>query len=380
MRLWALFYKTLIENVRDWKILAMMLSFAPFFVLLMYFYFHEGTTTYRVVVVNGDEGPLGGTLVAALEAYASPDSAIALRVRREDEPGRAEQRIREGTADLVIEIPREFSAALEAYARGARAAPAIVRSFGDPANVKYLTAAAVADYLTYEYAAAAAGYTGPVSLDARAVGNVESVSDFALYVPALLALALMMLMFTAAASLIKEKDKGTLVRLRISNMTTLEWLTAVSLSQVILGMVGMALAFLTTVALGYRTSGSLAAVAVVGVLSCLAIIAISVVVAAWLRTVFDLMTVGCFPFFVLMFLSGGMMPVPDVALFTVGERTVNLNEVLPTTHTVAALGRIMNFNGGLRDVAYELTAIVLLTTAFFAFGTWLFVRRHMRAT
>jgi ABC-2 type transport system permease protein len=379
MRLVALFNKTLIENIRDWKVLAMTLSFAPFFVLLMYFYLYEGTTTYRVVVVNRDEGELGRALADMLQDYTSPDETMVLQVRRENDLQLAQERIRERTADVVIEIPRDFSSVLEDFTAGARASPAVIRSYGDAANIKYLTAAAVADYLTYEYAAAAAGYTGPVTLDAHSIGNVESVNDFALYVPALLALALMMLMFTAAGSLIKEKDKGTLVRLRISNMTTIEWLTAVSLTQVLLGMVGMGLAFLTAVALGYRTSGSLVAVTVIGALSCLAIVGISVVVAAWLRTVFDLMTIGCFPFFVLMFFSGGMMPVPDVGLFSLGERTVNLNEVLPTTHSISALGKIMNLDGGLGDVVYELAAIVVLTVAFYASGTWLFTRHHMRA-
>lgn len=379
MRFGALFRKTLVENVRDWKILVMTLSFAPFFVLLMYFYFYEGTTTYRVVVVNRDEGMMGEALVEMLEAYASPDEAMVLRVRRENDLQRAQERIRQRNADIAVEIPQDFSRVLGEYASGRSASPAVIRSYGDPANVKYLTAAAVADYLTYEYAAAAAGFTGPVALLPQSVGNVESVNDFALYVPALLALALMMLMFTAAASLIKEKDKGTLVRLRISNMTTFEWLAAVSATQVILGMIGMGLAFLTAVALGYRTSGSLLALSVIGVLSSLAIIGISVVVAAWLRTVFDLMTVGCFPFFVLMFFSGGMMPVPDVALFTLEEHTVNLNEILPTTHSVSSMGKILNFNGGLGDVVYELAAIGTLTAAFFALGTWLFTRRHMRA-
>jgi ABC-2 type transport system permease protein len=379
MRVVALFKKTLVENIRDWKILGMTLSFAPFFVLLMYFYLQEGTTTYRVVVVDRDEGVLGQALAEVLQRRASSSEAVALQVRHENDLETAQRRIRDGTADVVIEIPRDFSSALDGLRTGARSSPAVARSYGDPANVKYLTAAALADYLTFEYAASIAGYAGPVRLEAHTIGNADSVNDFALYVPALLALALMMLMFTAAASLIREKDKGTLLRLRLSNMTTVEWLTAVSLTQVLLGLVGMGLAFLTAVALGYRTSGSLVAVSVIGALSSLSIIAISVMMAAWLRTVFDLMTIGCFPFFVLMFFSGGMMPVPDIALLTVGGRTVNLNDMLPTTHSISALGRVLNFDDGLGNVLYELIAIAALTVVFFAIGIGLFSWRHMRA-
>ena len=45
MRLNALLRKTMIENFRDWKMLVMTLSFAPFFVVLMYFYFEDATTS-----------------------------------------------------------------------------------------------------------------------------------------------------------------------------------------------------------------------------------------------------------------------------------------------------------------------------------------------
>ena len=90
--------------------------------------------------------------------------------------------------------------------------------------------------------------------------------------------------------------------------------------------------------------------AVVTALSSLSIMAFSVMVAASLRTIFDL-----------------------------GSRSVNLNDILPTTHTIDAYNRILNYDAGLGDVGYEMMAITLLTLVFFALGTWLFARRHMRA-
>jgi ABC-2 type transport system permease protein len=110
----------------------------------------------------------------------------------------------------------------------------------------------------------------------------------------------------------------------------------------------------------------------------LSIIAISLVVAAFLRTIFDLLTIGCFPFFILMFFSGGMFPLPPLRLFTVGSRSVNINDVLPTTHSITALGKILNSGAGLGDVLFELGAMAVLTVVLFAAGMELFSRRHMR--
>ena len=66
MRWRALLRKALLESVRDWKILILAVTFAPFFVVLMYGYFRAGTTVYRIAVVNRDAGPRGAALVAAL--------------------------------------------------------------------------------------------------------------------------------------------------------------------------------------------------------------------------------------------------------------------------------------------------------------------------
>ncbi|UCH11226.1 MAG: ABC transporter permease, partial [Fidelibacterota bacterium] len=142
----------------------------------------------------------------------------------------------------------------------------------------------------------------------------------------------------------------------------------------------VAVTFLTAAALGYRSTGSLVAVTMVALLSSMAMIAISVLVAAWLRTIFDLMTIGCFPFFILMFFSGGMFPLPPLRLFTVAGRSIDINEVLPTTHAIAAFDKILNVKLGLGDVIYELAAIAVLTVVFYVLGVWLFARRHLRPT
>lgn len=107
--------------------------------------------------------------------------------------------------------------------------------------------------------------------------------------------------------------------------------------------------------------------------------AFSVLVAAFLRTVFDLVTVGCFPFFILMFFSGGMFPLPGVPLFQLGDRAIQLNEILPTTHAITAMDQILSYGAGIGDIRFELGALGILTVAFYAFGTWIFTRRHMPA-
>ncbi len=386
-RLASLFRKEVTESVRDWKMWSMTLSFAPFFVLLMYAYLGHGTPVYDIAVVNTDAGAsasagtpfrAGDELVQALSEVVSENGDTILRVReiREEE---AEALLENRRADLVVVVPEGFSRAIQAARAGEGVDPVPLRSRGDPGNPDYLMAAAWADMTMMTYVEAASEVASPAYLQPETAGGGETLSEFELYVPGLLILSLMMLMFTAAGALIREKDKGTLIRLRLSHLTVLEWLTAVSATQLLMGLLALGLTYLTAVAVGYRAQGSLLILLVVGALASLSIMAFSVLVAAFLRTIFDLVTVGCFPFFILMFFSGGMFPLPGIPLLTVGERTVQVNEILPTTHAIAALDRVLSYGAGLGDIVYEMVAMAVLTVAFYALGTWIFTRRHMPA-
>jgi ABC-2 type transport system permease protein len=369
--------------------LATTLTLAPFFTALMFLYFDAASDSpYRLAVVNADEGVTttdgsvvnrGRDLIAELELAAEAEGGGVLRVYQDADTGAAIARLEAGSVDLVVVVPARFSAALEAFRDGNEAAAAVVTTYGDPSKPRYLMAAAWSDAITYSYAAEVAEIKSPVEVSMRTVGGEVSLSEFDLYVPGLLVLSVIMLMFTAAASIIKEKDKGTLVRLRISNMTSAEWLLSVTVVQVALGVIAVALTLATAMTFGYEPSAPLFALVLLSALSSVAIVGISILVAAWLRTIFDLMTIGCFPFFILMFFSGGMFPLPDIRLFELAGRSVNANDVLPTTHSISAFDGILNRGLGLGDVWFELVAITLLSVVFFVVGTAVFAKRHMSA-
>jgi ABC-2 type transport system permease protein len=389
MRLTSLFRKILIENIRDWKILILTLTFAPLFVLLMYFYAYESARgAYRIVVINRDTGvsdpdrgefTAGSELIETMETFEDQEGRRLFELEHTRDMPTARRLLLNNAVDLIIEIPEQFSEVLLAFNKGDLPEPVMVRTYGDPSKPRYIMAAVWSDMITYEYAAAASGMQSPLEIQVTTVSGQPNLNEFELYVPSLLVLALMMLMFTAAASLIKEKDKGTIIRLRLSNMRTFEWLVAVSLVQIIIGMLALVITYLTAVGLGYQPSGSIPAMMFVGFLACFSIIAISILVAAYLRTIFDLLTIGCFPFFILMFFSGGMFPLPPLRLFVVGDQPININDLLPTTHAISAVSKILNYSAGLREVAFELASITILTIVFFTAGVWVFTRRHMRA-
>jgi ABC-2 type transport system permease protein len=101
-------------------------------------------------------------------------------------------------------------------------------------------------------------------------------------------------------------------------------------------------------------------------------------VAAFLRSIFYLMTIGYFPFFILMFFSGRMFPLPGLQFFSITDYPVNVNDIFPTTPAITAIDKVMNYGTGLEGILFEMTLLILLTIAYFAVGVWLFRLKYMR--
>ncbi len=377
MRTLACLEKTFLENLREWKILSLTLVFAPFFVFLMSAYFHAAPSSYTMLVRVGDGGASRG-LVDAWRRATHADGSPVFRVIEVGDAADAERRVLNRDADLLTEIPAGFSAALDARTRGEAAAPPSLTHHGNASNPRSTVAMGFADYVAFQFACEATGAKPPIEVNAVMVGAPAQVTEFDLYVPALLVLALIMVMFTAAAALVKDVDRGTMPRLILSQLRVGELVAAVSINQVLVGTVALLLTYGAALSVGYRPRGSVAAVVVVGAVSTLSVVAIGLLTAAFLTTIFELLTVGCFPFFVVMFFSDCMVPLPKIPILSVAGFTFNATDVLPTSLTVRAFNRILNQGAGLADVTTELGVILLLTAVYFAAGGWLYQSRHMR--
>ena len=385
MRALAFFEKTFLENIREWKILILALTFAPFFIYLMYAYFGATAPSYKLLVLNHDrtdfavdvvETPGARGLIAEWERVMRPDGKPVFKVTEVEDVASAEVKVKNRDADLLIEIPEGFSRSLVDFRDRKAADPARVINHGDETNVRSSMAMAFSDHVAYTYAISVTNTPMPLAVDFRRLGVERTLSEFDLYVPALLVLSLIMVLFTAAGTLMKEVEKGTMSRLKLSRLSATELLAAVSLNQVLIGVAALAFAFLAAFSVGYRAEGSLVSLLIVGAVSTLSVVAISVLVAAFLNSVFELLTIGCFPFFILMFFSESMFPLPKITLFQVAGNTVYANDILPTSLTVRAFNQILNYGAGLQDIVFELCVILLLTAVYFALGVWCFQRRH----
>jgi ABC-2 type transport system permease protein len=386
MRSIAYFHKTFKENIREWKISILALVFGPFFVYMMHAYFGSTTISYTMLTINHDRAvssaagrlSAGADLLAEWEKAKYPDGKTIFKVKKILDPRTGKRELKNRDADLLLIIPADFSLRLQQYLGKKNTSVPRLTSVGDHGYARFSMAAAFADFITYSFVSKAAKVQLPLQIDFQSITQGRSLNEFDMYVPALLVLSILMVLFTAAASLIKEVDKGTMTRLILSKLSTCEFLAAIAANQVLIGTVALGLTFLSALHVGYRSSGSILLFLLVGALSSLAVVAISFLVAAFIRTIFELLTVGVFPFFVLMFFSECMFPLPRLTLFRLAGHSFYANDVLPTALTVKAFNKILNFQAGIGDLSFEIGGIVVMTMFYFTLGVWLFRRRHIR--
>jgi len=69
----------------------------------------------------------------------------------------------------------------------------------------------------------------------------------------------------------------------------------------------------------------------------------------------------------------------SIDLFALGGYTFRLFDIIPQTHAVLVLNKVLSLGAGSGDVAFELIALVVLSALYFAAGVWLFQRMHLRA-
>jgi ABC-2 type transport system permease protein len=385
MRLWSVFRKSAREQWRDPLTLSLVLIFAPMVVLLYRLFFPTGSTTYTVLIVNQDTGVqqatgqmwnAGDELMVELKKVTYANGSPMLVVEQVADRAAGEARIKNRGAQLLLIIGPEFSQALQA---GAVSDTAAVTYVGDLTQPYYAVAAVLANSVFESYVKTTLGQPMPIHVAEEPLGASGARTEFENYVPGLFVFAVILLVFSAPMAVAREVEAGTLRRLQITRMRSLDFLGGITLTQLIVGVAAVLLAFLVALLLGFRSQGPAWAAMIIGAIASLSVIGVGLIVACFSRTVTQAFLLANFPLAFFMFFSGAMFPVPRLTVFWLGGQSVALFDILPTSHAVIALQKIFVLGAGLSDVAYELIALTVLSGLYFAIGVWLFKRTQLRA-
>jgi ABC-2 type transport system permease protein len=378
-RLISVFRKNLLEQLRSGWELILVLLLGPAFVLIYWLFLGGGSTSYTLLVLNEDRGPHGAQLSAALRDVRYPTGEPILKVVEASGRAQAEQRLRNRDAAALLVLPPDFSARLEGFRSGSQpiaGEPVLIS--GDLTNPTYSVAAVLGMAVYEDYLRQAAGQPRPVALVEQPLGGSAARTEFETYVPGLLVVAVVMMLFTAAMRVTSEVESGGLKRLALTRVTSLEFLGGVSAVQLLVGLAAVVSTFLAAIALGFRSQGPLGLAILVGGLTAFSVIGVGLIIAGFARTGTEAFIIANFPMVLLMFFSGAVFPMPRAPLFHLAGRPFALFDLLPQTHAVLALNKILTLGAGLREVTYELAMVTLLSILYFAIGVWIFDRRVLR--
>jgi ABC-2 type transport system permease protein len=290
----------------------------------------------------------------------------------------AETLLQDRDAEVLIIIPEDFSETLLTASLGDESATSAITLVGDLTNPYYAVGAIMASSAIDEYVQHITSETRPITIEEIALGASGGRSEFDLYVPGILIISVVMLVFIVSMTVTYEVEAGTLRRLQLTRMTAFDLLTGISLSTILLGIIALLLTFLVAMALGFESQGPIWAAMLIGSITAIAVVGVGLIVAAFSKTVSQAFIIANFPLIFFMFFSGAVFPLPRIRLFEVAGRVISLYDVIPSTHAVVALNKILTLGAGLIDVPYELVSLVVLSALYFAIGIWLFHQRHMR--
>lgn len=373
MRLVSVFRKSMREQLRQWWMLALTLIIGPCFVLMYWLWFGGGSTTYSLLVINNDAGSGGAQAIAAIQSLQYSDGQPILKITSMTDRAEAEARLKNRSAAALIIVPADFSHTVDV----SKTLPVVM--VGDLTNPQYMVAGIMAVTALDEYAKTITGQPSPLQFTEEPLGASGVRTEFEMYTSGILVLSVVMLIFQAAMTVAHEVEAGTLRRLQLTRMTSFDLLGGISATQVLIGVVSVTVTILTAWACGFHSQGPLWLAILVGAVTSLSIIGVGLLVACFSRTVSEAFIIANFPLILLMFFTGAIFPIPAVPLFTLGGHTIGLFDILPPTHAVVALNKVLTLGAGLGEVAYELTAMLILSVAYFAIGVWLFKRTHLKA-
>jgi ABC-2 type transport system permease protein len=375
MKLLAIILKNMKEQIRNYKVLLLSLVMGPFFIFVYYLITSTSEQKYKLLIVEEYNSAKNETvsLTVFFQQQITSNKQIPFEVKSMANRQQAINLLSDKKADALIVIPKNFPEKL----RNNETAPE-VEFVGDLTNTAYLLSAVYANDMLAAYAQQQTNTKPIVKVHETALGQSGSVSEFDMLVPGILIVSIIMLMFTASIAFVSEVENKTILRLRLSKLTALEFLGGITVVQTVLGILSLLLTLFTAQLLGFQCHERIFTVILVAAFVSISIISFSLIIAAFTRSATEVLVVGNFPMFLFMFFTGAAFPLPSNPLFSILGYPISLQGLMTPTHAISALNKILILNNSFSEIIPELIAILVLSVIYFSIGAILFKRRHLK--
>lgn len=382
MRLISVIWKSILCQIRDYWALLLTISTAPLMVFIYWLIVETSSFTYNILVVNHDTTAsqtlnyTDSIIGEFLSLNSSSVSFLNIKVIKDIEQGC--KIISDKKADLIVEFMPGFNNRLKNIILKKDTILPAIKCRGDATSPKYSSALVLTLSYIQGYIDKIANSKQLYSFSEEFIGSSAKIKEFQIYVPGLMVLSIIMLIFTSALTLIREVEDRTLQRLMITRMTVFDYILGNTVTQTLVGILSITLTLLLVISLGFTVKGYFWVIAFISVITVVSIMGVSLIIVAVCRSVGTVLAFGNFPLFILMFFSGAMIPLPRSEFFSIAGHSFAFSDLLPPSHAVQALHKIMNLDQSFSDVKYEIFFLIILTVIYFAIGMFMFKRKHLR--
>ncbi|MGK7345444.1 MAG: ABC transporter permease [Candidatus Nitrospinota bacterium M3_3B_026] len=365
-RLAGLLVKEVIQFLRDRVILVLILWLYTAEVVICALALSFEVEDMALAIVDLDRGPASRALIQSFlvtDAFAS-----AGRPETGEEAG---QWLQDGRARAAVVIPENFERRL---ARGENTEIQLLLD-GTNSNVA-AQARAYSLQIVSRFAAkqSAAGDTPDalVRPHIRVWYNPDGTFTRFVVLSMIALAALMVGIIHPAASIVREKEAGTIEQLQVTPIGTTEIFIAKTAPTLVMGLLSVFPSLLIIWAFDVPLKGSLLLFLGLTGIFLLSAISIGVLIAAVSRTLQQALLLSFFVLFPMMFLSGTLAPIESMP-----EVLQDASLISPLRHYMDVILGVFLKGAGLAELWPQTIALLAIGTLLFAGAAWIFRNRSL---
>lgn len=374
MKILAVTRKNLIEWLREPQLMLLVFVAPLLFTLAtIVSYPNPSLVTHTLLVV--DAATNSAPLLAEIAALRYPDGRAAFTIREIPSPAEGEAALLDqSAAALLILSPAEPLVP---------GAPAFSITFrGDALYNRYYEAGALLNSVIQWYAdPVGAGLIiqeMASAMDADPSLRAGPQNEYDLYVPGMIVFAILLLVPQTAMLLGREVRAGTLRRLRLAPLSAFHLLGGVTLAQMLVAALQVAVVLGGSVALGFHSQGSFWLALLIGLAISFAAIGQGLIVACFVANDSQAVNYGSIVTMLQVFISGAFFPMPAPVLVTFAGHELTLFDLIPASHGMLTLQQVLVFGAGLQTVGFRLALMLALSAIYVAAGVFVFGKLQLR--
>jgi ABC-2 type transport system permease protein len=414
MKFMSIASKDLKELLRDRRGLFFILLLPIFFMLIFSFAFGtmgQNNQPNSIAVVNLDTGVTlpngtavnyGDNFTDTMKGLKYQDTDVNLFNITETSEANANNLVKQRNVDLELIIPAGFSQSILEMERTVQGSGAGVVSLnsssnnvtskliirGDKGYSGFGTSLSILTGAVGSYQDGVIGALGGVEpqefiqTSVEGIPGTQSFTAFDYIAPGMMVFAILLLSTSVAAMLTKEVESGTLRRLKLSKMTSFDYLfggllpwSLVAGAQIII-LLGVAILF------GFHWQGgfnSIILAAIIGVVGGVASISLGMIIASFAKNPPQASQLGTLIAVPVSFLVGAFFQLPQVVIGTFMGQPVQIYSILPWYQIATALRTVLTNGGGWNSIVYNMAAAVALTAILFVIGVYLFSKSRLKS-